>query len=161
MKFADGFWLNQKGYDVNYASQAYEIKTGKNFINVLATTNYIQNRGMTLGGPVLDITYSCTQKDVIKVSINHYMGTLDNAPKFELYEDQGFTPEIIAVNDLRSKSLIFIKFRDLLLRSLTAMIMLSSLQAIQRYIFQSSAGMFSSTTKTRSSPAALGELQLL
>ena len=99
MKFADGFWLNQKGYDVNYASQAYEIKTGKNFINVLATTNYIQNRGMTLGGPVLDITYSCTQKDVIKVSINHYMGTLDNAPKFELYEDQGFTPEIVDGDD--------------------------------------------------------------
>ena len=99
MKFADGFWLNQKGYDVNYASQAYEIKTGKNFINVLATTNYIQNRGMTLGGPVLDITYSCTQKDVIKVSVNHYMGTLDNAPKFELYEDQGFTPEIIDGDD--------------------------------------------------------------
>ena len=95
MKFADGFWLNQKGYDVNYASQAYEIKTGKNFINVLATTNYIQNRGMTLGGPVFDITYSCTQKNVIKVSINHYMGTLDNAPKFDLYEDQGFTPEIV------------------------------------------------------------------
>lgn len=99
MKFADGFWLNQKGYDVNYASQAYEIQTGKNFINVLATTNYIQNRGMTLGGPVFDITYSCTQKDVIKVSINHYEGTLDNAPKFELTEDQGFTPEIIDGSD--------------------------------------------------------------
>ena len=133
MKFADGFWLNQKGYDVNYASQAYEIKTGKNFINVLATTNYIQNRGMTLGGPVLDITYSCTQKDVIKVSINHYMHL----------------------------SLNFMKIRALLPRSLTAMILLNSLQAIQRYTFQSIAGMFSSTTRTRSSPAALGELQLL
>lgn len=99
MKFADGFWLNQKGYDVNYASQAYEVKTGKNFINVLATTNYIQNRGMTLGGPVFDITYSCTQKDVIKVSITHYDGAIDNAPEFELNEDQGFTPEIIDGSD--------------------------------------------------------------
>ena len=99
MKFADGFWLNQKGYDVSYASQAYEIKTGKNFINVLATSNYIQNRGMTLGGPVLDITYSCTQKDVIKVTIDHYKGTLDNMPKFELNEDQGFVPEIVEKDD--------------------------------------------------------------
>ena len=40
MKFADGFWLNKRGYEVNYASQAYEIQTGKNSINVLATTNY-------------------------------------------------------------------------------------------------------------------------
>ncbi len=99
MKFADGFWLNQKGYDVKYASQAYEIKTGRNFINVLATTSYIQNRGMTLGGPVLDITYSCTQKDVIKVTIEHYKGGLDNMPKFELNEEQGFVPEIAEGGD--------------------------------------------------------------
>ena len=99
MKFADGFWLNQKGYEVNYASQAYEIKTGKNYINVLATSTYIQNRGMTLGGPVLDITYSCTQKDVIKVTVDHYKGTLNNMPKFELNEDQGFVPEIVEGDD--------------------------------------------------------------
>lgn len=94
MKFSDGFWLNKRGYEVSYASQAYEIKTGKNFINVLAPSSYIQNRGMTLGGPVLDVTFSSTQKDVIKVSIDHFKGGLDNMPKFELYEDQGYTPEI-------------------------------------------------------------------
>lgn len=94
MKFSDGFWLNKRGFEVSYASQAYEIKTGKNFINVLAPSNYIQNRGMTLGGPVLEVTFSSTQKDVIKVSIEHFKGGLDNMPKFELYEDQGYTPEV-------------------------------------------------------------------
>ncbi|MBQ8569169.1 MAG: alpha-xylosidase [Oscillospiraceae bacterium] len=94
MKFADGFWLNQRGYEVNYASQAYEITPVENGLNVLATTQYIQNRGMTLGGPVLDMTFTSTQKDVIKVSIDHYKGTLGNMPKFELEEDQGFVPEI-------------------------------------------------------------------
>lgn len=99
MKFSDGFWLNRKGFDVNYASQAYEVTPGKNSINVLATTTYIQNRGMTLGGPVLEITYSCTQKNVIKVTIDHYKGTLKNTPKFELNEDQGFVPEIVEGDD--------------------------------------------------------------
>lgn len=94
MKFSDGFWLNKRGFEVSYASQAYEIKTGKNYINVLAPSSYIQNRGMTLGGPVLDVTFSSTQKDVIKVSIDHFKGGLDNMPKFELYEDQGYTPEL-------------------------------------------------------------------
>ncbi len=94
MKFADGFWLNQKGYEVNYTAQPYEIKTTKNSINVWATAQYIQNRGMTLGGPCLDITFTSTAKDVIKVTIDHYKGALDNAPKFELDEDQGYTPEI-------------------------------------------------------------------
>lgn len=94
MKFSDGFWLNKRGYEVSYASQAYEIKTGRNFINVLAPSSYIQNRGMTLGGPVLEVTFSSTQKDVIKVSVDHFKGGLDNMPKFELNEDQGYTPEI-------------------------------------------------------------------
>lgn len=94
MKFSDGFWLNKRGFEVSYASQAYEIKTGSNFINVLAPSSYIQNRGMTLGGPVLEVTFSSTQKDVIKVSVEHFKGGLDNMPKFELYEDQGYTPEV-------------------------------------------------------------------
>ena len=94
MKFSDGFWLNKRGFEVSYASQAYEIKTGSNFINVLAPSSYIQNRGMTLGGPVLEVTFSSAQKDVIKVSVEHFKGGLDNMPKFELYEDQGYTPEV-------------------------------------------------------------------
>ena len=99
MKFADGFWLNKQGYNVKYNSQAYEITPVKNGINVYATTQYIQNRGMTLGGPCLDITFTSTQKDVIKVSVDHYKGTLKNQPKFELEEDQGYTPEIVEKDD--------------------------------------------------------------
>lgn len=94
MKFSDGFWLNKRGYSVNYASQAYEIKPVKNGLNVYVPTQYIQNRGQTLGGPCLDITFTSTQKNVIKVSLVHYKGGLDNEPKFELNEDHGFTPEI-------------------------------------------------------------------
>ena len=47
MKFADGFWLNQKGYDVNYASQAYEIKTGKNFCcRYSRVSKFTENKGL-------------------------------------------------------------------------------------------------------------------
>lgn len=94
MKFSDGFWLDKRGYDVNYAAQAYEITPVENGLNVFAPTQYIQNRGQTLGGPCLDITITSTQKNVIKVSIAHFRGGLDNAPKFELTEDAGFKPEI-------------------------------------------------------------------
>ncbi|MDE7361035.1 MAG: alpha-xylosidase [Oscillospiraceae bacterium] len=94
MKFSDGFWLNKRGYEVNYAAQAYEITPVENGLNVYVPTQYIQNRGQTLGGPCLDITFTSTQKNVIKVSIVHYKGGLDNMPKFELNEDQGFKPEV-------------------------------------------------------------------
>lgn len=29
MKVADGFWLSKKGYEVNYASQAYKVETDR------------------------------------------------------------------------------------------------------------------------------------
>ena len=96
MKFADGYWLNQRGYTVNYANQAYEVETTENSIKVLATPTHIWNRGQTLGGPNFELTFTSTMEDVIKVSVVHYRGTVDCGPHFELNEDQGYTPIIIA-----------------------------------------------------------------
>ena len=94
MKFANGFWVTQKGYDVKFASQPYEITTTKNSITVLVTSAVIENRGMTLQGPNLEITYSSTCEDTIKVHTVHYKGGLDNSPHYELNEDANFQPII-------------------------------------------------------------------
>ena len=56
MKFSDGFWLNQRGFNVNYAVMAYEITTTPNSITVFATSSAIYNRAMTLGGVTFEIT---------------------------------------------------------------------------------------------------------
>ena len=37
MKFSDGFWLNKPGYEVNYATQMYEITADDKSVKVLAT----------------------------------------------------------------------------------------------------------------------------
>ena len=71
MKYADGLWLNKPGYGVNYATQMYEVTADETSINVLATNQWIGNRGMTLGGPVLEITFTSTLENTIKVSIDH------------------------------------------------------------------------------------------
>ncbi|OPJ64426.1 alpha-xylosidase [Clostridium oryzae] len=99
MKVADGFWLNKKGYEVKYASQPYEIEISKNAIKVLATPGVIENRGMTLGGPNLEITYSSTSENIIKVNVTHFSGGLDNVPHFELNEDTGYIPNINETDD--------------------------------------------------------------
>ena len=99
MKVADGFWLNKKGYDVRYASQAYQVTTTENSIKVIATPYTVMNRGMTLGGPNLEITYSSTSENIIKVHIVHYKGGLDNIPQFELNEDTGYVPQITRTED--------------------------------------------------------------
>ncbi len=94
MKFSDGFWLNKPGYSVNYATQSYEITTTDNSVTVFATNQWIQNRGMTLGGPALEITFTSTLENSIKVTVDHYKGQVRKGPFFELYEDSSFKPVI-------------------------------------------------------------------
>ena len=94
MKFADGYWLNQKGYNISYANQAYEVSVGEDYIDVLATPSHIWNRGQTLGGPNLEIRFSSKSENIIKVSIVHYKGIPDCGPHFDLNEDQGYKPVI-------------------------------------------------------------------
>jgi alpha-D-xyloside xylohydrolase len=99
MKFSDGFWLSRRGFEVSFAVDAYDIARIKNGLKVTAVCQKIYNRGMTLGGPTIEVTYTSTMKDVIKVSAVHFKGGLDNKPKFELNEDTGFNPEIIENDD--------------------------------------------------------------
>lgn len=98
MKFSDGFWLNKKGYDVNFVAQAYEVIEDANSLTVLATATHIHHRGQTLGGPLLEIKFTSNLKDVIKVSIDHYKGARNDGPEFELYLDDNFKP-VIENND--------------------------------------------------------------
>ncbi|MGN0597851.1 MAG: alpha-xylosidase [Ruminiclostridium sp.] len=99
MKFSDGFWLNKPGYNVNYATQSYEVTHDEKSITVFATSNFIANRGMTLGGPCLEINFTSTLENTIKVTIDHYKGALDKGPHFELYEDESFKPVINDYDD--------------------------------------------------------------
>ena len=92
MKFADGYWLTQHGYTLRYASQAYDTETDGRSIRVLATPTHIYNRGQTLGGPNLELTFTAVADDIIRVSIVHYRGTLDNGPHFALYDDPDYLP---------------------------------------------------------------------
>ncbi|MCR5718030.1 MAG: alpha-xylosidase [Oscillospiraceae bacterium] len=94
MRFSDGLWLTKNGYQVHYASQAYEILPHDNSLTVLATSSAIYNRAMTLGGVTLEITYTATADDTIKVRIVHHKGTLHTMPQFVLHEPDGYAAEI-------------------------------------------------------------------
>lgn len=94
MKFSDGCWLTRNGYAIRYATQTYEICCDTHSVSLLTTPQKIYDRGMTLGGANLEITLSSHAPDIIKVRIEHHRGGVDHAPKYELNEDQGYTPVI-------------------------------------------------------------------
>lgn len=66
MKVIDGFWLTKKGYEIRYASQAYEVATTENAIMVLAVPEVIHHRGQTLSGPNLEIVFHQRPKILLR-----------------------------------------------------------------------------------------------
>ena len=99
MKFSDGLWLNQRGFDVSYAVQAYDVTTTKNSIKIFATSSAIWNRAMTLGGVAFEIIYTAVAPDMIRVHICHHKGSLQNKPQFELNLPEGYVPDDIHEED--------------------------------------------------------------
>lgn len=94
MIFNDGLWLKKKGYDVHYATEAYEVlRRDEHSVTLLATPSKIYNRGMTLGGPNLEVTFFSYLENVIGVRVVHYAGAR-RSQGFELARDDSFTPEI-------------------------------------------------------------------
>ena len=99
MIFNDGLWLKKKGYDVHYASEAYEIlRRDEHSVTLLATPSKIYNRGMTLGGPNLEVTFFSCLENVIGVRVVHYAGAR-RSQGFELERDDSFAPDIKVDNN--------------------------------------------------------------
>ncbi len=94
MKFTDGCWKMKSGYNAYYAAQVYEMSKDSNSVSVIATTRLVVHRGRTIDGPIFRIRYSSNLEDVIKVTIEHYTGGLNDNPSFEIHEDGDFLPII-------------------------------------------------------------------
>lgn len=97
----DGYWLNKKGYCVDCAEQIYAVKTDDCSLTLYVTDKWIQNRGMTLGGPVLTVTFSSVLENSIKVTIEHFKGQKKSSPEFELHTDTAFKPVVNRLSDGR------------------------------------------------------------
>ena len=99
MKISDGYWMNKKGYNISYAVQIAEIVTDDDSVTVYAAHHWISNRSMTLEGPVFTVRFTSTMENSIKVTIEHFSGSIRRAPAFTLYENHGFKPVIHPTKD--------------------------------------------------------------
>lgn len=99
MKISEGFWASRQGYDVHYAAQAYQVKKTNNSIELIATTNVIEHKGMTLGGPDFQMVFSAAGPNLIKVHLNHFKGSRSHAPSYSLNEQSDYLPEITEYKD--------------------------------------------------------------
>lgn len=94
MKISDGFWLTRPGYCVRYAMQIYDIEADESSVTIHAVCEWIHGRGQTLGGPMLTVRLTSALENSIKVSIEHFSGTPETGPSFQLNEDADFKPVV-------------------------------------------------------------------
>ena len=100
MKFSNGCWLNKDGI-VRYSPQeVYSSKIEEKLLTLYAPCNKINHRGDTLGGPVITYKISSPMKNILRIRAYHYMGVQNKSPKFEIYEDNNFRPEIIENDEI-------------------------------------------------------------
>lgn len=88
MRFSNGCWLNRVGLEVFSPQEVYEVIQKEESVEILVPCNAIKTRGDTLGGPLLTYEISSPLKDIFKVKISHYKGTLDKGPHFKLNTQQ-------------------------------------------------------------------------
>ncbi len=96
MKFTDGNWMLQPGVRMFYPGQAHRVEANANQLEAVATRQ-INHRGDTLDGPVLNVKLSSPAKDIICVSISHFVGAQMNLPQFPITE--GCYEADIAITD--------------------------------------------------------------
>jgi alpha-D-xyloside xylohydrolase len=93
MKFTDGYWQMRKGYQPNFAAQAYDVESDGQSLTVYAPTKRIAHRGDTLGLPMLTVRYSSPMQGVIRVQVTHLKGGKIPRPQFQIFEGP-VTPQI-------------------------------------------------------------------
>jgi len=94
MKFTDGYWRIRDGIETHFAASAIEAEQQGNELVVYAPERKITRRTDPLNMPLITVRYSSPMRNVIRVRISHFEGTVDRGPHFPLEIDSSFKPVI-------------------------------------------------------------------
>jgi alpha-D-xyloside xylohydrolase len=103
MKFTDGQWLLQPGVSAFYPAEAHDVTRENDSLVIHAPTRPIKHRGDTLGGPLLTVTLSAAMDDVMRVRLEHFVGSEDRNPKIPLQPVPA--PAVVIENSKEATSL--------------------------------------------------------
>lgn len=89
MKFTNGQWILEQGYELFSPKEVYFEKVVNNTLVLTTTTKPIEKRGDTLGGVNLTLEIATPFPEIIKVKCYHYKGIVNKGPSFELNQQEG------------------------------------------------------------------------
>lgn len=88
MKFTNGCWLQKEGTACFSPAEISFTRIEENKVTLCAPTHHIAHRGDTLGGVNLTIEVTTPAEGLIRVKTAHYLGAIDNGPRFALNLDE-------------------------------------------------------------------------
>jgi alpha-D-xyloside xylohydrolase len=94
VKFIDGQWLIKKGLNVHTPFAVHDLEVDATSVTAYAPCRPVNDRGATLGGPLLKLCFFAPLPEVIGVRISHFEGGLSLTPQFKLGQKKDFTPDI-------------------------------------------------------------------
>ncbi len=102
MKFSNGQWLNCDGYSVHWPAEARDVVVEGGAVTVYAPDHRINQRGDTLGGPLLTLRFSSPLPNVIRVQAEHFRGRKKKLPEFALADQR---PDVTIENGEKAVTL--------------------------------------------------------
>ena len=97
MKFSDGYWRMRSGVTAWHPAEAYDVCQSLDALTIYAPTRKIEQRGHTLGGPLVTIRLSSPLPDVVGVRLTHFEGEVPRKPEFLLETAPG--PVVVSATD--------------------------------------------------------------
>lgn len=85
--------MTREGVDIHSLVEVHEVVKEQHALTVYAPCKPITNRGATLDGPLVTVTYSSPLPGVIRVQAEHFKGSRPKTPDFQLNREEGFVPE--------------------------------------------------------------------
>ena len=101
MKFTNGYWLIRDQYTMKFATQCVRTQVQDGALRVLAACRPVRGRGDMLDGGVLEVVFTAPRRNIIRVQVTHFAGTVNHAPRFETLEEP-VEPVICKTQDMVS-----------------------------------------------------------
>ncbi len=89
MRFINGNWLVQEGYQLHFPTAIYEYVIEEDTLTLYAPCKKIHGRNDTLDGPMLTIQLSSPRPGILRVHTDHFQGACTPQPNFVLKEEKG------------------------------------------------------------------------
>lgn len=84
MKFTDGYWMTKEGVSIYSAVQVRDVKKSEDSVTLYVAPLKVTDRGQTLKGPMLTISFSSPLPDILRVQSCHFTGFAEKKPDFSI-----------------------------------------------------------------------------